>query len=234
MPLNSQFVKSHWMVLAGGLGGLLLLIYLFKHGSSSAASSSTTPDLSGGANVNQNLQAAATLSNGAVDASVQIAAYQASAVNNSTLANLQANLADTAAKLAVANQSTSANLAVNLDKDATAISIQRLQSDQAIKTTAIQGQTLTNLAVTQQNTTLGVAQAKQNIDLAQIGLQTHIYDTLASQKKLGGSSEGVAKIVASIYGQGPAAIAASQPSAVASSPGAILNGVAGIASALFG
>lgn len=227
-----QFAKSHWQILAGGFVGLLFLLYLFKRGSA-GSSSSAAPDLSGGANINQNLQAAATLSNGAVDASVQIAAYQAGAINNTTMANLQANLADTAAKLAVANQSTSATLATNLDKDATAISIQRLQSDQAIKTTAIQGQTLSNLAISNSNTVLGVAQAKQSIDLAQIGLQTHIYDTLASQKKLGGNSEGVAKIVSSIYGQGPAAIAASQPSAVASSPGAIIGGIASIASSLF-
>lgn len=234
MAINSNFVKEHWKILAGGFAGLLLLFYLFKHGQSSAATSSGTTDLSGGAAVNQNLSAAASLTNAQTNAQIEIAAYQQGTANNAIQAQLAASLADTAGKVTVAQAETAAGLVASLDKNASVVSVQRLQSEQAIQQTALQGETVIGLAHTVGQTQVQIQQAKNAVDLAGIGLQTHIYDTLASQHKLGGNSEGVSKIVSSIFGRGPEAIAATQPSDVASSPGAIIGGIGSIVKGLFG
>lgn len=212
--------------------GILLLYYLYKHGS--AAPASASQDLSGGATTGQ-LSAAAYVTQAQTFAQTQTAAYQAGAINNQTAANLQATLATVAGEVAVANAKTSADAAVAIDTNASKVSIQRLQSETAIKTTALQGETYTALAATAGQTAVQLTQIKQQTDLAQLGLQTHIYDILASKGKLGGDSTGVATIISGLYGRGPEAIGAQQPTEVsnANAPAKVIGSIADLAHSLF-
>lgn len=246
MPLNAETLKKHWPVIVGGLVGLFVLYYLYESfaSSSSASSSGTSATNLSGADQVTALASAASLQNAQTNAQVETTAYQAETIDNQTNASLQASLAQTAAQLSATNLQTQATEAVDLGAQNSSVSIQKLQSNQAVSETAIEGDTLKALGADQKQTAVQIAQANEAVDIAQIGVQSEAISTTAdliSSGKLNKGGQGgnlQVAALASAEGQNPSAVvAANQPTQVknstASTVSAVSGGVSSILQGLF-
>lgn len=223
-----SILKRHPYAIGGGALAVFLLVYLYERSRSGSAPASTS-DLSGGGNQVQALSAAADLTNAQTNAQVEVAAYQAGVASKQVDAQLQTGLATTAAELQASEAQTTANENVALGSQAAAVTIAELQAEAAIEKTRLESSTVLGLAAD----SVTMEKVAASIPLAQIKEQQTIFATLAAKGKLGGSSTGVAQVVSAVYGEGPAAIAANQPAAQGSSPGAILGGIGKIVTGLF-
>lgn len=230
MAINFEVVKKHPAIVAGSAIAVFLLVYLYERSKSAGGSAAPSSDLSGGANQVQALSAAADLTNAQTNAQVEVAAYKAGVQNNQVAAQLQSDLAKTAAELAATNKQTSAAEAVALAGTAAGVTVAEINAQSAI----IQDQIKAGVIEKLSSNSVQLAKVYTSVPLAQIKEQEQIYGTLAMSGKLGGDSTGVAQVVSSVYGRGPEAIAANQPAAVSSSPGTILEGIGRIAAGLFG
>lgn len=232
--MNVQIVevaKRHWVAIAGGLVGLFVLYYLAKQLSAGGGGS----DLSGGAATVTGLSAAASLQNAQLNAQTANASLQASVAQNGIQAQLQSDLAKTAAELAAQQQATAATTAVSLGAQSTAVSIQQIQSDQAIKETAIKGQTYEDITATQAQSQVLINASHDALLKTSIeGIQSQIADVLSKGNRQT-TLTALSPIIAAELGEQAASAAASQGNATVQSvhsPAGLLNGVAEAGSAI--
>lgn len=240
MQQTIEYAKKHWPLIVGGVFGLLVIYYLYKSFSASSSTASSTS--LGSSNQLQTATATADLQNAQLNAQMTIAGYSADVANNQTAANLQASLVQTAAQLSATQQQTSATEAVDISGQQAAVSIQQIQSDQAVKQTTIEGTTLLGLADTAGQTAVAVQQAKNVVDLAQIqDVNAQIGTLMKYSKHFGTDIQKIAPVIALETGQGGAAPSLADSNAkqgVASSTGAtvsaVSSGIGAILSGLFG
>ena len=225
-------LKRHPVAIGGGLVGFFLLVYLYERSKSGSAPASAT-DLSGGGNQVQALSAAADLTNAQTNAQVEVAAYQAGVQTNGIAAQLQESLATTAAELEASKAQTASATAVALGAQAAGVTTAEISAEADIAKAQLESKTVLGLS----SNAVQMEKVAASIPLAQIKEQENIYSTLAANKKLGGDSTGVAQIVSAVYGRGPEAIAADQPSktasAAGSTPGAIIGSIGSVVKGLF-
>lgn len=255
MDFNLEIVKKHPYAFGGLIIGAIVLYLVISHSSSSSDGSVAAPSASGG---NAATNTAAQLQSQQIAAGVQTSQIQADVANNQTDAALQAQQLNTAASLQLGTEQVNAQVAQALAGDFAGVKTAQIQSDTQLGLAQINGQTqtnvaeisgetqvaqteaeseaLTNVAAIEGQTQLGIAQAQTSVQNNEIGLQGDYLDALAAQHKLGGDSTGVSQIASSVLSlgqQGPSAIAANQPSKVASdnAVGGLLKSVT---SGLFG
>lgn len=219
--MDFSIIKKHPYVFGGGLAALFLIIYLKRHHSAAGSSA----DLSGGANQVQALSAAASLQNAQANAGVEVAQLQAGAA-------AQVALAQTAAQLEATKTTVAAQEAVALSGQQAGITSQQIAAEAEIAKTQIEAATAANISANTNATAVKIAQQANVVPLAQINEQEKFYSILASKNKLGGDSTGVTQILSGVYGRGPQAIAANQPTMVSNSAPNIISAVSSGASKL--
>jgi hypothetical protein len=263
MAINIEFAKKHWHALAAGLVGLLVLYYLYESyaGASPApvSSPSSPTDLSGGSGQVLALASQASSQNAATNAQVEVASYSADVANTQTAAQLAATLAASRNATAVSLGAQSSQVAIagiqgqtavdlgsqteaeSLAQTKAAVTIQGMVTNADITKTAIEGNTVDQLAATEGQTAIGVQQAKNQVALAAIGVQSKAISTVATLISSGqlnkGGKGGTNQIaaLASVTGTSPAAvISADQPSQVANSTPAKISAVGTAASSILG
>jgi hypothetical protein len=225
MHLHLEFVKRHWRVLAYGFVGLLVLYVLYQRLKGPSSGSGGGGDISGGANQVQALSAAASLQNSQVNGQIVVAQIQGQVQQTGIAAALQASLANTAAQLAATQQQTTAAEAVGLAQTSALVSIQKLQSDQAVAQTAIEGSTYVALGAQRE----AVAMAS----LAQVKKQ--ISNIQNFSKHAGTDYTKIAPLIALQLGQGEAAAslgASTAADSAAHSPAAVISSASGLFSGL--
>lgn len=236
------FVQKHWAALAGGFVGLLVLYYIYENFAgasvSTPASTASIPSTSAGV---AELSSAASLSNDQLNAQTEIASISGDVQNNQIAAALQASLAQTAATAANNSQTTSATEAVDLGSQNAGVSIQQIQSDAAVKQTAIESSTLESLAKTSGSTQVQVQLAKNQVGLAAAAVQSQAISTasdLITSGVLNKGGEGGTNQVAAlatVTGQSPSAVVAATPkSTTPATISAVSSGVSSVLSGLFG
>lgn len=205
MTFNLEVVKRH-PVLAGAVvfGGAVILYLLIKHGSASASQ----PNASTSDAQLQSIAGAEAVASAQYGAQLQIAQIQGQVASEQTQASLAAI-------------QTQAQAAENIVSTQTAGAVQQTQitADAGTQAAKINADAQTEIAHTVVNGQ--IAETQSALD-AYNTAQQHQFD-LASQvitsagADKGRSSTGWAQIISALGGQGPAAIAANQPSQVASS-----------------
>jgi hypothetical protein len=140
----TAWLKSHKGIVLGGLLGVVLFYYIFKHAAAASGSAAPT-DLSGGGQQVQALTAAASLQNAQVNGQVEVAQLQSSVASAQVAASLQADLAKTAAELSATNEQTAASVAITSINDSTMVELQRIVSNADVQKVAIEGRTYTAL-----------------------------------------------------------------------------------------
>lgn len=220
LPLDFAIVKRHPAATVGVVVGTVAIVYLATRNKSGASS----PSASG---VSSDLVAANS------GTSVAAQAYNAQIVT-----------AQLGAQVAVAN--TNAALTAQKDNNATAIDLARITtgatttqaqivSDSNTMQTLINANAGTEIAHTNADAATEIATTVSNAQVATAVANASAYTsstravtelaaTLAAGNKR--SSTGVAQIISAVQGQGPQAIAANQPSAVAGSPASIIGAIA--------
>lgn len=239
MALNLEFAKKHWHLLAGGLVAVLVLYYVLKRGAAAASGGSSAALPSGGADQVQALSAAASLQNAQVNGQVAVAAYQAGVQNNQIEAALQANLADTAAKLEATNRQTDASVAIAQIQSNTAVSTQQILSTADVAKTQIEGSTITDVNAVNAAAAVDIAHTKASIELAQVqNVNSQIGSLMRYSKHFSQDIKAIAPVLAIETGQGGAGaqIAASNTQEnIAKSPASTITAVSsGIGSLLKG
>jgi hypothetical protein len=231
--VDFALIKKH-PVLTGAsviIGGLLLFA-LFRSGGSSADSGTSN----GKSLAEHQLDAATGIQGAQIQAGLETAQLSANVANNQTLAQLEA------VKIATSAQTTqqAADIAGTI----------------ALKT--IDAETSTQQQVNELKAGLEAKQIESNTALGIVGLQVDAYKTavtaeadiahqqLSNEHDLQSaviagasrdksrSSTGWTQILSALFGRGPEAIAANQPSSVASSPAGILDGIGHVVSGFFG
>ena len=212
MHFNFEIVKKHPYAIGGSLIAVFLLIYLYRKHAASASESSSTPST----------VVSSPTDTAPNNTQIALAGIAAQTSQVQTAASLQASLAQTAA-----------SVAENKQNNRTAVLQSEIQGQTAIGQTEIQTAGATDVAQIAANGAVAVQNAKNQVQLAQIAEQESFYKTLTKTGHLGGSSTGVAQVLSAVYGQGPQAIAANEPSAVANSPANIISSVGNVAGKIF-
>lgn len=169
----------------------------------------------------------------------QIAAQQYGSQLDMAQLSAQVAMSQTDAQLkAVEAQVSGAEQIVATQKQGD-VTIAQINADASTEQTRIKSETIKSVSANETNTALAIAQLSADAQARQDAYHEQIASqvvNLAGRDK-GRSSTGWAQIISALEGRGPEAIAANQPSSVASSPGAILGGVAKVGSlfsSLFG
>lgn len=231
--MNFALVKKH--PLATGavviVGGIIVYMIVRNLGGGSSANSAdgSVVDTSGYSSDPRiaAIQAGAGVQAGQQASALQAMQLQADVVNNQTTAaleaaKLQAERDQNIAEITTGGDVAKAQISSNTTEFVAGTQAHAYES--AIAASTVQAQINADAAVS-------INDSRNNIVLAEINNQSKIID--AAGKDKGRSSTGWAQIESSFMGQGPQAIAANQPSAVASSPGAILSGIASVGKSIF-
>lgn len=247
MHFDISLIKKHKVatVVIVGIGAIVLYLLLKGSSGSSGASSATgltTTDLQAA-----QLTAAENVQQSQIQSTQNIAQINADVQNNQTAASLALGQAQIqASTVQQANQIAGNLSAINLEG-----TISTQQQVNAEQTQLAETQLGTSAAVDVAGIQAGAYETAVNAQTAvesqALSNQAAIDTSVIQQagKDTGRSSTGWTQIISSLFGQGPAAIAANQPSQVAGSPsaiisatggaaGGILKGVGGIISSLFG
>lgn len=225
--MNTEWLKTHWYYIAGGLVGLFVLyevISSLSGGSSSTASSPT--DISGGANQLAALTASADLTNAQVNGQITTASYAADVANNQTAAALQLGEVQTAAQLDATNHQTNAAVDVALGTAADAVQVQSIVTSGQVQQTQIEGATLEHLATT-----------AASVPLAQINAVSKQVDNLMTYSKhFGTDIQAFAPVIAEETGQGSSAgsVKKAPGSTTAQNISAVSGGIGTVLAGLFG
>jgi hypothetical protein len=220
--VNTAWLKAHWYYAVAGIFGIVILYELLK---SNGASSTASPNLSGGSGQLAAYSAQADVTNAQYNAQVATSAYAADVANNQTAAALQAAEVKTAAELAATNNQTQASVEINAQNTDAAVQIQNIVTSGQVQQTAIEGQTLTDLAT-----------SAASVKLAQIDAVAAQIKQIQTYSKHASTDYGAfVPILAEETGQG-ATVGASKPntSTTAQNISAVAGGATGILSALFG
>lgn len=248
MDFSFDVVKKHPVAVGGAVVGVIFFYVILKSSKSSATqtsnpSSPTANDLSL-ANINAGLQVANLNTN----AQLQTAAITADVQNRQTAAQLEASQLNTAAQYQLGAEQVQADIVKTLNANATQLQEAQIQGSTQVAITQsnnesataraeAEAEALTSIVNTQTQGQVAIEQAQNQTRLAQVGLQEDYLHTLASQRLLGGSSTGVSQIASAVLSsgaEGPAAIAANQPSAAGGSPANIISSVGTVLKGLFG
>jgi hypothetical protein len=161
MPLDTQWLKSHWYYIAAGVVGFFVLYEIISRlGGSSGASSS---DLGGGAAQVNQLQAGVDVANADSNAKIAVAQIAGQVASNQALEQLQATEATVAGEVAVGLAQTQAARDVAITQSNNLVRTQQIVTTGQVQETGIVGRTLVLLGA-------------QKVSVA-----THITDTVAAQ-----------------------------------------------------
>jgi hypothetical protein len=243
VSFDFQFVRKNWYYFAGAIIGIVILYELAKRaGGSSSASSDTASGFVGASGQPiSSLQAGADVAASNNNAQIAVAQIQGQVASNGIIAAQNASEAQTAAQLQLGLAQTAAAETLGLtvtnnDVQKTALAvqgavdIQSIQSDAAVKQTAIEGGVITKVASLQ----AGVQQAQVNAVAKQIST-IQSFSKHASQ-----DYSTIAPIIALELGQGDAApgiasaVAGASASKTASISGAIASFGGTLLKGLFG
>jgi hypothetical protein len=214
--MNLQIVKSHpYVTGAVGIVGIVILYMILKSRSSA----------SGGANSAADLSSESSLA--AVQQGSSVALAQSSAAQS--IADLNAN---------VATNQVNAQLAAVKDTNATALAIVGTQESSHVQqnldtvngtvaVATVNANAAKDIATTEGNTYLGIAGVQADVAKTQIASLSDVAKTLGTQKQLGSKVGNVLAVL-----QGPQAIAANQPTSVATVNASAAGGPVGILNAL--
>lgn len=153
--MNTAWLKAHWVYVAGGVIGVLVLYEIVKH---AGGGSSGAVDVSGGGAQQQNLVAAADLQNAQTNAVITQAAYAASVADNQTTAQLEAVKVQTAAQLAATLAETEAAKEVKIYGIHSGVEMQSIVSSEKLAETQIASATVEQLAKTSASVQLAQVQ----------------------------------------------------------------------------
>lgn len=228
--MNFSLVKKHpfvtgAIVIVGGL-----IVYMIARNSGGATASADSVDTSGYSSDPRiaAIQAGADVQNGQTQGALQAASLQASVVNNQTQAAVDV------AKLQAERDQNIAEIMAGADVAKTQIAGNTQEF--TVETQATAYEAAVNAATEQTqivaDATVRIQDDRNAVVLAQINNESAVIAQAGKDK--GRSSTGWAQIISAFQGQGPQAIAANEPAAVASSPGAILSGVAGLGKTILG
>jgi hypothetical protein len=221
MHVNVEVVKKHWKPITAGVLGFLLLLWLLKRAAGGSAASSAPADLSGGASQVQAYSAAASLQNAQINGQVETAQLQAGVATNAIAAQLQGDLAKTAAELDATNHQTNAAIAIATVAAGRDVSIQQIQSTAAVQQTAIEGNTLNDL---------GALAAKVQMQRNTI-VAGQINQIMAHSKHFQadiGAFAPVAAVESGAPQAAPALAGANAQVKIATSPAATINSIANV------
>ena len=229
MANPTQFVREHWKPLAAGFVGLLVLYYLAKRGAAQSGNASQPGAASSPAQL-AGYSAAADLQNAQVNGQVEIAQLNAMVQAHAVDAGAAVQIAQINAQLDATNRQTDAGVAESSIQATRDVTIQKLQSDAAVETARIQGDTLDFLAT--KGTEVQVAQV--NAVAKQVG------SLMQYSKHFSQDIKAIAPVIALETGQGGAApgiAAANTQEAIAKSPAntisAVSSGIGKILGGLF-
>lgn len=199
-----------------------MLYSLYKRRSGSTAGSGM--DLSS-SNTLQALNAQQQLENAQYNAQVETTQLQAQVATTQVNDALAATNTTVAAQQQVSDAQIAAELQATTGAQSTALAIQKLQSDQAVAQTAIEGEVIDN-----------IAKIKGDILLAQVkNVNSQIQTLMKYSKHFGTDVQKIAPVIALETGQGGAApglASANASQAAATSPAAIVTAASGPLSAL--
>ena len=219
--MNLEIVKKHPYVTGGiAIVGVVILYILIKRGSSS---SSATVDSSTGSLQFQQIQAATNLQNAQYGSQVEIAQLAGQVASHQADAQVQAVALETAAaQNIVATQTTGG------------VDTARINADATTQQTQIQADAATEIAHATLNTQLQIANGAFQEEARHTIYNYNTAATVIQDTAQGHlSSTGATKLLSALQGRGPEAIAANQPSDVASSPGNILSSLTKAATSIF-
>jgi len=242
MAFDFALIKKHPYWIGGGVVGVLFLYWLYSRSSGEGADTSSGASPSG-------TPAAGNLQQAQINAGIQGQQIAAQVANHQVDAQLQASTLQTASQLSLGRDQVAAQIAGQLAQIGANVRTAEIQSDTQLGLATINGSTATNVAFIQGQTSVLNTQAQADaltkavtvsaqsqvlinqsnnqVKLAQIGEQKDFYHILASKGKLGGDSTGVATVLSGVYGRGPDAIAAQQPTEVANSTSSIIGSIGG-------
>jgi hypothetical protein len=222
MAFSLEIVKKH-PVATGAivLVGAALLYFMLKRSSSGGTQAG---GLQGNDAQLQAIQSAENLTNAQYGSQVEIAQIQGQVASAQTAAQLAAVQAEAqSAENIVTTQTQGATDIATINANATT---EQINSTNNARVSIAHDYFNTALEANQANVDAETAIAQHNFDIAnQVVTQ--------AGKDKGRSSTGWAQIISALEGRGPEAIAANQPSAVASSPAGILSASGGILKSIF-
>lgn len=213
--MNLQIVKSHpYVTGAVAIAGVVIL-YMLLHRSSSSGGATSAPDLSS-ENSLAAIQQGSSVALAQSGAAQSIADLNANVATNQVNAQLAAVKDTNATALAIVGTQTSAQVQTNLDTVNGTVAVATVNANAA-----------KDIATTEGNTYLGIAATQADVAKTQIASLSDVAKTLGTQKQLGSKVGNVLAVL-----QGPQAIAANQPTSVATVNASVAGGPAGIISAL--
>lgn len=219
MTFNFELIKKHPLatgaiVIAGGM-----ILYFVMRGNAPAAApvGSLGGSLTGADLQLANANAASNLVTAQYGAQIQVAQIGG-----------QVAMAQTNAQLAAVQLETDAAKAIVTTQTQGATDVAAINADATTQQTKIQADAATEIAVTGFNDQLQAAQDSIAAQSAIASKKLDIVNNVITQagKDKSRSSTGWTQIISAFEGQGPQAIAANQPSEVASSPAGIISGIA--------
>lgn len=217
--MNFDLIKKHPLATGAIVIIGAVVVYFAMHGNSSG---SAPVGSLGGSLTGADLQLA-----NANAASNLVTAQYGAQVTTAQIGG-QVAIAQTNAQLAAVGLETEAAKAIVTTQTQGATDVASINADATTQQTKIQADAATTIAVTGFNDQLQAAQASIAANSAIASKRLDIVNNVITQagKDKSRSSTGWTQILSGLNGQGPEAIAANQPSAVASSPAGIISGIA--------
>ncbi len=211
--MDFSVAKRHPYLIGGSVFVGLIILYLALHKRSTASSPTSA---GGGDAVLNGISNATMLANAQTNAQVEVAQIQGNVATNQIEAQLEAEQSRQDTALAIVGVQANRDLAVEMSKD-----------QASVQMTTINANAATQISADQKNTLLGIANIQSDLATKQINSIHDIAATLGTQKQLGSK---VVNLIAAM--QGPQAIAANQPTSVATVNAGVAGGPTGFLKAL--
>lgn len=207
-------MKKHPYATGAVIVFSILVIYLVMR--KGTASSSSTVDTGGGDAVLASVNSAQSLANAQANAQITGATIQGQVATTQINAQLAAAKDSNATALSIVNTQSARDLGIEASKDNASVLIATTGAEAAKQ-----------IAATQANTMLGIANISADVAKTQISSINDITTKLGTQKQLGSK---IVNVIAAM--QGPQAIAANQPTSVATVNAGVAGGPVGFLKAL--
>lgn len=218
MPLDLTIVKKHPVATAGVVAATVVIVYVATRNKAGAASG--PGGLTEISAVSQGTDAAAQ----AYNAQITTAQIGANVAAVQTQAALEAQKNNNATALDLARITTGATTTQAQIVSDAATQQELIDATASTEIAATNADAAKDIATTVSNAQVATAMATASAYTAQTKSITDLATSLAAGNKR--SSTGVAQIISAVEGQGPQAIAANQPAAVAGSPSSIISAIA--------
>lgn len=212
--MDIAIVKKHPYATGAVIVFSILVIYLVMR--KGTASSSSTVDTGGGDAVLASVNSAQSLANAQANAQITGATIQGQVATTQINAQLAAAKDSNATALSIVNTQSARDLGIEASKDNASVLIATTGAEAAKQ-----------IAATQANTMLGIANISADVAKTQISSINDITTKLGTQKQLGSK---IVNVIAAM--QGPQAIAANQPTSVATVNAGVAGGPVGFLKAL--